>query len=146
MFGKIFDCGDLYLSQTDYQPGAQNIRLTLSSGNGVQAACTSDGWTVIQSRGQFGNPVDYFLRNWTQYVEGFGIPGKRWKSFKCSSNNVLNIPLHIEGEEYWMGLDNMYHLTQLGAYSLRLKLEDLDGVVEEINYEKFKLSDQVNIR
>ena len=42
-----------------------------------------------------------------------------------------------------MGLNNIYHLTHLGVYSLRLKLEDLDGVVEEVNYNKFQLSDQV---
>ena len=43
-----------------------------------------------------------------------------------------------------MGLNNIYHLTHLGVYSLRLKLEDLDGVVEEVNYDKFQLSDQVD--
>ena len=37
--------------------------------------CTSDGWTVIMSRGQFGNPVDYFDRDWEEYEAGFGEPG-----------------------------------------------------------------------
>ena len=40
-----------------------------------QAYCLEDGWTVIQSRGQFGNPKDFFLRKWNDYVEGFGEPG-----------------------------------------------------------------------
>ncbi|WP_407809616.1 fibrinogen-related protein, partial [Staphylococcus aureus] len=31
-----------------------------------------DGWTVIQRRGDFKNPVDYFYKNWTDYQMGFG--------------------------------------------------------------------------
>ena len=38
--------------------------------------CTEDGWTVIQSRGQFGNPIDYFFRGWDEYEKGFGTPGQ----------------------------------------------------------------------
>ena len=34
------------------------------------------GWTVIQSRGQFGNPPDYFSKDWANYKAGFGVPGK----------------------------------------------------------------------
>ena len=32
---------------------------------------------VIQRRGQFGNPVDYFYRNWDEYVDGFGETGEK---------------------------------------------------------------------
>ena len=78
VFGKPFDCGDLHAYQSNYQPGVHPLRFTSSLSNTVEAVCTSDGWTRIQSRGQFGNPEDYFLRNWTQYVEGFGIPGMLW--------------------------------------------------------------------
>ena len=39
--------------------------------------CLEEGWLVIQSRGAFGNPRDYFLRkNWEAYSKGFGTPGK----------------------------------------------------------------------
>ena len=32
-------------------------------------------WTVIQRRGQFGNPKDFFsLKLWADYANGFGIP------------------------------------------------------------------------
>ena len=34
------------------------------------------GWTVLQSRGDFGNPEDYFYRSWNDYENGFGEPGK----------------------------------------------------------------------
>lgn len=30
---------------------------------------------VIQRRGQFGNPIEYFYRNWDEYVSGFGEQG-----------------------------------------------------------------------
>ena len=31
---------------------------------------------VIQRRGQFGNPIDYFYRGLDEYVAGFGDPGE----------------------------------------------------------------------
>ena len=34
--------------------------------------CMDEGWTVIQSRGDFGNPVNYFARDWAEYKAGFG--------------------------------------------------------------------------
>ena len=41
----------------------------------AQTFCTSDGWTVIQSRGQFGNSPDFFYKNWEEYKKGFGEAG-----------------------------------------------------------------------
>ena len=38
--------------------------------------CLEEGWTVIQSRGAFGNQRDHFFRNWEDYAKGFGKPGK----------------------------------------------------------------------
>ena len=44
----------------------------------VETYCTEDGWTVIQSRGQFNNPKDFFTTKlWNDYKTGFGTPGKR---------------------------------------------------------------------
>ena len=32
-------------------------------------------WTVIQRRGQFGNPKDFFsTKLWVDYANGFGVP------------------------------------------------------------------------
>jgi hypothetical protein len=43
----------------------------------VKTFCTEDGWTVIQSRGQFGYPKDFFSSKlWSEYEAGFGTPGK----------------------------------------------------------------------
>ena len=49
------------------------------------------GWTVIQRRGDFGNPEDFFLRNWTEYRNGFGRPDR----------------------ELWMGLEYMFLLSNV---------------------------------
>ena len=46
-------------------------------GRTVVVQCQTDGWTVIQSRGQHGNPSNYFYRGWQEYVRGFGEPGER---------------------------------------------------------------------
>ena len=64
------DCSDLKESVGDaFKPGAHII------GQGYPVFCDSEGYTVIQSRGQFGNPVDFFFRDWDDYVKGFGEPG-----------------------------------------------------------------------
>ena len=39
------------------------------------AFCDAEGWTVFQSRGQFGNPSDFFIKPWQDFKEGFGTPG-----------------------------------------------------------------------
>ena len=55
------------------------------------------GWTVIQRRGDFGNPQDYFLRNWTDYRNGFGSSQK----------------------ELWMGLEYIFMLTNVESVQVR---------------------------
>ena len=55
-------------------PGVYSIQV--DPNNSVQAACLEGGWTVIQSRGQYGNPPDYFNKGWAEYKAGFGMPGK----------------------------------------------------------------------
>ena len=51
----------------------------LNSNQYFDVYCTHDLWTVIQSRGQFGNPEDFFYREWSDYEKGFGSPGIVWK-------------------------------------------------------------------
>jgi hypothetical protein len=47
--------------------------------------CDSEGWTVIQSRGQYDNSIYYFLRDWEAYEKGFGQAGEKWylKIYAC---------------------------------------------------------------
>jgi hypothetical protein len=57
----------------------------------VQVQCDSEGWTIIQSRGQFGNKEDYFYREWASYKEGFGVAGEINVSlFANAGDNVLD--------------------------------------------------------
>ncbi len=54
-------------------PGVRKISLAPVGPASLEVACADDGWTVIQSRGQFGNPIDYFVRKWNSYLNGFGV-------------------------------------------------------------------------
>ena len=58
---------------------------------------------VVQQRGPFGNPDDYFARSMADYVGGFGDPQK----------------------EFWLGLDKLRQLSALGA-KLRVELETFE--------------------
>ena len=54
-------------------PGIYTLRP--DSAHQFEAYCLEGGWTAIQSRGQFENPQDMFLKKWDEYVKGFGEPG-----------------------------------------------------------------------
>ena len=83
--------------------------------------CTSQGWKVIQSRGQFGNPEDYFWRTWAEYKEPFGEPGR----------------------EFWIGLENMHGLTKNTDYWLRVRLTGADGTTAVAYYNLFRVAGEV---
>ena len=68
-FFEGVDCYDAYQNNLSL-PGIYNI----SSIGPVK--CLQNGWTSIQHRGQYGNPRDYFSKNWVDYVNGFGSPGR----------------------------------------------------------------------
>ena len=77
------------------------------------------GWTVLLKR-QDGS-VDFY-RNWTDYKSGFG---------------------DLEGE-YWLGLDNMYLLTNLSGDppQLRVDLADWEGSTAFAKYNQFSVGDE----
>ncbi|KAG5840803.1 hypothetical protein ANANG_G00192520 [Anguilla anguilla] len=75
------------------------------------------GWTVIQRR-QDGS-VNFF-RNWETYKQGFG---------------------NIDGE-YWLGLDNIYWLTNQGNYKLLVTLEDWSGRKVFAEYASFRVESE----
>ncbi|KAL2100060.1 hypothetical protein ACEWY4_004454 [Coilia grayii] len=72
------------------------------------------GWTVIQRR--LDGSVNFF-RNWDTYKQGFG---------------------NIDGE-YWLGLENIYWLTNQGNYKLLVTLEDWSGRKTFAEYASFRL-------
>ncbi|XP_064164765.1 angiopoietin-related protein 2-like [Anguilla rostrata] len=75
------------------------------------------GWTVIQRR-QDGS-VNFF-RNWETYKQGFG---------------------NIDGE-YWLGLENLYWLTNQGTYKLLVTMEDWSGRKVFAEYASFRLESE----
>ncbi len=59
-------------SKGNYTPGVKQIFI---DGRSVEVYCDNDGWTVFQSRGQIGFTIQYFYRRWSEYKNGFGVPG-----------------------------------------------------------------------
>lgn len=56
----------------------------------LDCLCRCSVWTVIQRR--FDGSVEFY-RSWDEYKEGFG---------------------DVEGGEFWLGNDHIYHLTNQG--------------------------------
>ena len=48
------------------------------AGEEISVWCDMDtlggGWTVLQRRGDFGKPKNFFLKKWDDYKQGFGDP------------------------------------------------------------------------
>nr|XP_008520369.1 PREDICTED: angiopoietin-related protein 1 isoform X2 [Equus przewalskii] len=72
------------------------------------------GWTVIQKR--MDGSVNFF-RNWENYKKGFG---------------------NIDGE-YWLGLENIYTLSNQDNYKLLIELEDWSDKKVYAEYSSFRL-------
>ncbi|XP_058130784.1 angiopoietin-related protein 1 isoform X2 [Dasypus novemcinctus] len=72
------------------------------------------GWTVIQKRAD--GSVNFF-RNWENYKKGFG---------------------NIDGE-YWLGLENIYLLSNQDNYKLLIELEDWSDKKVYAEYSSFRL-------
>jgi len=89
----------------------------------VQVFCdmTTDGggWTVFQRR--LDGSVNFYL-DWESYKNGFG---------------------DLNGE-FWLGNDNLHHLTATGDVTLRVELEDLDGNTKYAEYTTFQVADEAD--
>merc|ERR1719187_228917 len=73
-------------------------------------------WIVVQRRGQFGNPEDYFSSKvWADYRAGFGS---------------------VHGE-FWLGLERLSVLTAHGHWEMRVDLTDWDGADYFALYDNF---------
>jgi hypothetical protein len=75
----------------------QTLQIT-TGGPKTKVWCDEEGWTVFQSRGQFGNSKYLFYRNWTQYEHAFGKAGEELmivdKLNKCTTTEI-NTTLQI---------------------------------------------------
>ncbi|KAK3530590.1 hypothetical protein QTP86_028841 [Hemibagrus guttatus] len=74
-------------------------------------------WTVIQRR---INGSVSFYRPWAQYKEGFGDPAG----------------------EYWLGLENMYIMTNTEKYQLRVDMEDFEKGSAYAQYTTFTVNQE----
>jgi len=113
------------ISESPKKQGCINGRATSNiqiEDRSVQVGC-EDGedmngaWTVIQRRGQYRNPQDYFYRTWDQYKNGFGSVDK----------------------EVWLGLQNMADLTKEGEWQLQVEMTDWDGQTYFGLYNRFNV-------
>uniref|UniRef100_A0A4V2H8R3 U3-Liphistoxin-Lth1b_1 n=1 Tax=Liphistius thaleban TaxID=1905330 RepID=A0A4V2H8R3_9ARAC len=78
------------------------------------------GWTVVQRRGDFDSPKDYFYQNWKTYKSGFGDLKK----------------------DFWIGNDNLFSLTNQRAYELRINLTDWEKNATFATYDAFWIDDE----
>ena len=112
------DCSDLFKSGHT-QSGVYSVN---PDGKGSFNVCCDmrtdgGGWTVFQRR-QDGS-VDFY-RGWNDYKSGFG---------------QLTT-------EFWLGNDKIHRLTASRASSLRVELEDWNGVRAYAKYGRFKIGDE----
>ncbi|XP_055942465.1 techylectin-like protein [Argiope bruennichi] len=77
------------------------------------------GWTVIQRRGDFPEQQD-FNKDWETYRQGFG---------KLT-------------EEFWLGNEYIYALTNQGEYEVRFDLVDDKGEHRYAVYDNFRIDDE----
>ncbi|CAL1281176.1 unnamed protein product [Larinioides sclopetarius] len=75
------------------------------------------GWTVIQRRGDYRRPADFFLKTWHSYKNGFGDLRR----------------------DFWLGNDNIYALTNQKKYYLRIDLTDYNNNSRYAFYDQFWL-------
>ncbi|XP_078666807.1 microfibril-associated glycoprotein 4-like [Branchiostoma floridae x Branchiostoma belcheri] len=114
------DCSDIHTALSMLNAVSSGVHdimpVGLTSPISVYCDQTTDGggWTVIQNR--FDGSID-FNRAWGAFRDGFGP---------------------ADGE-YWLGLGNMYSLTNQDAYELYIELEDWDGVVKYAKYNSFSV-------
>ena len=95
------------------------VKMIFIKGQPTKVYCDDEGYTVIQSRGQFGNPIDYFYRGWQDYLKPFGTAG----------------------EEHWLGLKNIFYLTNQKSYSLKIEAVDQDGNQDQATWDFFRLTE-----
>ncbi|KAG9467115.1 hypothetical protein GDO78_015577 [Eleutherodactylus coqui] len=91
--------------------------------NPLTVLCDMDtnggGWIVFQRR--YDGSVNFF-RDWNDYKRGFG--------------NQLS--------EFWLGNDNIHHLTSSGTHKLRVDLMDFENQHSFAAYASFSLSTEAD--
>lgn len=81
----------------------------------MMAHCTEDGWTTVQRR--YDGSAD-FNRSWADYASGFGSPAG----------------------EFWIGNEQLHHMTLDNCTSLRIVMQDIYDNVWSAEYRQFYIS------
>jgi len=63
---------------------------------------TINGWILMQRKVIEGQSSVSFFQNWAEYRDGFGSAA--------------------DNDNYWLGLDKVYRLVQLGSVTLRVEV------------------------
>lgn len=112
----ITDCEELY-ANGHAKSGVYYVT-PLYASCPIPVYCDMDtppgGWMIIQRR---QNGHTDFNRNWTDYRIGFGSVG----------------------QEYWLGLDNIFLLSSQKHYELRVDLWDFFGSRVHATYRRFHI-------
>ena len=103
------------LHQVDVPASCAEAELSPRGAESV-ATARPGGWIVIQRRGNFGLPADFFNRNYKSYLEGFGDPST----------------------EFWLGLKDVRILTKSAPWELLVRLGS-GGDVFEARYDRFQI-------
>ncbi|XP_044034180.1 microfibril-associated glycoprotein 4-like [Siniperca chuatsi] len=111
------DCSDIYHQDNSRSSGAYTI-YPIGSTSAVQVYCDMDSqqgrWMVFQRR--MDGSVNFY-RPWDQYKMGFG--------------SAIG--------EYWLGLENLFHLTLRKQYELLVDMEDFSGNKVFARYSSFSI-------
>ncbi|XP_034475987.1 protein scabrous [Drosophila innubila] len=81
--------------------------------------CNADGWTTVQRR--FDGSAD-FNRSWADYAQGFGTPGG----------------------EYWIGNEQLHHLTLNNCTQLHVHMQDIYDNNWVAEYKHFYISSRAD--
>lgn len=120
-------CADL-LRSGQSTSGVYTIFHKTAGPSGQRVYCDMDtdggGWTVIQRRGQYGNRVFHFYRNWTEYANGFGNPS----------------------DEYWIGNHALHSLTSGDEeMALRVVLGNNTKDSVSVDYESVRIASEADL-
>ncbi|XP_042253060.1 microfibril-associated glycoprotein 4-like [Thunnus maccoyii] len=114
------DCSDIYHHDKSRPSGVYTIH-PIGATSAVQVYCDMDSvggrWTVFQRR--MDGSVNFY-RPWDHYKKGFGSAAG----------------------EYWLGLENLFHLTRRKKVELLVDMEDFNGKKVFARYSLFSIESE----
>lgn len=116
-----YSCDD-YREKGMNQSGIYYIRIDGTTYWYLKVFCEMEqdggGWTIIQRRGDYPEDQQHnFNQPWENYKQGFGDPTR----------------------DFWLGNENIFMLTNMERYELRVEVEDFDGERRYAKYDNFKI-------